>query len=123
MMEVNPRRIRLPKMSFRPYDTDIRVLQDSIAAMGMVNPISVFVRGGKFTVRDGALRLKAARNLKLKKVPVQILDGKFIENLLQPRLSDTEYRRRMWIALEVHSLTQIANALGLKISEIKTVLT
>lgn len=121
MIEVSPFHVRLRKCDFR-HTRDSKVLRDSIKAMGMVNAIHCFVADGKFTVRDGNMRVRAARKLGLKKIPI-CLDSRFIENLYVKGLSPAEYRRRMWIALEVHSLTQIANALGLKISEIKTVLT
>lgn len=118
MIQVSPLKIRLPKINFRPFNTPTDALAESIKAVGMVNPITCFIKDGKLTVRDGSLRLRAARKIGLKKVPVSLGSGS-LERLYGLRPTDTEYQKRLWIALEEHSLTTISNTFGVSVANLK----
>lgn len=118
MIQVSPRKIRMPRIRLRPFNTTIDALAMSIKQMGMVSPITCFISGGKLTVRDGSLRLRAARKIGLKKVPVS-LGSRSLERLYGLRPTDTEYQKRLWIALEEHSLMAIGNVFGVSVANLK----
>jgi ParB family chromosome partitioning protein len=85
-----------PRRTFR--EQEIRELAASIRDSGLLQPITVRPRGGRFEVVAGERRLRAARSLGLRRMPAlvreaedgQLLELALVENLQREDLSALE---------------------------------
>lgn len=83
----------------RPLDrSTVKSLADSIAEVGLMNPITVCPAGSEFTLVAGRHRLEAARSLGWREIPATVVDldeadrhlAEIDENLIRNELSDLE---------------------------------
>jgi ParB family chromosome partitioning protein len=71
-----------PRVVFKPKD--MQTLLESIDKRGVIVPLIVYLDDGRFTLLDGARRLRCALRLNLNTVPVNIVaKPNAVENILQ----------------------------------------
>lgn len=112
-----------PLQPRKDFDLDaLKELADSIQAQGIVQPLIVRERGGKYELIAGERRWRAAKLLALAQVPVivreaddrSVLELALIENLQRENLNPIEEAFGYWQLLEQFQLTQeeIASKVG-----------
>jgi ParB family chromosome partitioning protein len=110
-----------PRKSFD--EEELAALGDSIRTHGILQPILVRQMGERFQLIAGERRLRAARSVGMKAVPVtvvnlndqQVLEAALVENLQRSDLNPIEKARGFKDYLERFAMTheQLANRLGL----------
>lgn len=127
--------VRLDRVRFHPHNVrrelgDLRQLAESIASIGLMQPIVVEEHGDHFRLRAGHRRVAAARLAKLSRIPAvihsEVLDDEawlihsIQENVMRRGL-DHEERRRAVLALRdlKCSWVGIAEAFGASVSAVR----
>ncbi len=104
-----------PNQPRRDFDAEaLSELAASIAEYGVLSPLSVRLRYGRYELVAGERRLRAARQAGLKKVPCVILDVDaaesgliaLVENLQRENLSFLEEARGIANLIRLYGLTQ-----------------
>ena len=119
--EIENRKFEVPLSKIRPNDDqprkvfdDIDELKESIHEKGILQPILVRKMEDHFQIIAGERRFRAAKELKLKDVPVIILDAgeqetleiALIENIQRKNLNPVEEANGYKMLIERFSLTQ-----------------
>lgn len=93
-----------------------RKIVASIAAIGLIEPLSVYAEGGEYVILDGYLRLMACKELGMGSVPCLVYADKqaYTYNRNVNRLSAYQEIRMLRKSLETVDETAIAQTFGLK---------
>jgi ParB family transcriptional regulator, chromosome partitioning protein len=119
--EINNRKLEIPLSKIKPNDNqprkifeDTDELRDSIREKGILQPILVRKMEDHFQIIAGERRYRAAKELKLKEIPVIVLDTgeqetleiALIENIQRKNLNPVEEANGYKMLIERFSLTQ-----------------
>ncbi len=119
--EIDSRKLEVPLAKIKPNDNqprktfdDIDELKESIREKGVLQPILVRKMEDHFQIIAGERRYRAAKDLKLKDIPVIILDAgeqetleiALIENIQRKNLNPVEEANGYKMLIERFSLTQ-----------------
>jgi len=116
ILRVNPERITInphqPRTNFN--EAALNDLAESIREHGIIQPLIVTKKGGGFELIAGERRLRSARLLELKEVPVIVraeedqkkLELALIENLQREDLNPLEYARAYKRLIDEFNITQ-----------------
>jgi ParB/RepB/Spo0J family partition protein len=114
-----------PNQPRQDFDEDeMKKLKDSIASKGIMNPIVVEPKkAGKYLIVDGERRFRVATQLKMEKVPVNILAAELDvteRNIVRFQLQETH---KQWSVFEkAEALSQLKAALDLTTAELASAL-
>lgn len=98
-------------------DGDIQELSDSIAQYGVLNPLTVRLRDGRYELVAGERRLRAARLAGLSDVPCILLDVS-LEDASLIALVENLQRRDLDFIEEANGLSQLIKLFGMSQEEV-----
>lgn len=97
-------------------DAELKELSDSIAQYGVLNPLTVRLRGGKYELVAGERRLRAARLAGLYDVPCMLLDVS-LEDASLIALVENLQRRDLDFIEEANGISQLIKLFGMSQEE------
>lgn len=121
-IRLNPELIHLPKAQPRTLFEDLEGLEASLKHHGILQPLLVCQREGKYYLIAGERRLRAAKNIAMETVPCRILQGDdaemfewaILENIQRRDLTPVEEAKSYRHLMELKGYTQdkLAQSLG-----------
>jgi len=104
-----------PRRVFR--DEALKELSQSIAQLGVLNPLSVRLRGGKFELVAGERRLRAAKMAGLSEVPCIVMNVNMEESSLLTLTEDLQ-RQNLNYAEEAEAIARLIRTYSLSQEEV-----
>ena len=91
-------------------------IRSSIKAIGLIEPLSVYLEGGAYVILDGYLRFRACEELKIEIVPCIVFKDKeaYTFNRMVNRLSGYQEIRMLRKSLETLDERTIADVFGMR---------
>lgn len=107
-----------PVQARKIFDEDsLRELSESIRAYGILNPLTVRSRGGRYELVAGERRLRAAKLAGLREVPCLVIDVD-MENASLISLIENLQRRDLDFIEEANGISQLIHMFGMSQEEV-----